>query len=215
MGIRVLLLLGLILLAACSAVPASQPHGGETIPSLQGKDPDEAARKSLEAFRALVTDENFKALGFVSRDEVSVAQLDVPLHVFRVQLDQLQKYEPRSDPEKLLIDSDRVIYPITVKEQIRSSLEVEKNGDSWQGTNFGSPELVKLLTTARKDKSDFVVWVPALNLYFIANRRDNRLQLTPILDYPNLGLSAGRTLTADEAFTAILSAARSHDGLPN
>lgn len=210
---RLIFLLVPLLLIACSII-TGQPQGEGTT-ALQGKDPDEAARKSLEAFRGLVTEANYKPLGFASRDEIAAAQLDMPFQVFRVQLDMLQKYEPRSDPEKLLVNADRVIYPLTVKGEFRSSLEVEKRGNVWEGTTLGSPELARALIKARKDKSDFVVWVPALNLYFDANRSDNRLMLAPILDYPNLGLNAGRTMTADEAFTAILPAARNHNGGPN
>ncbi len=211
-----ILLITLAWLAACSnvAVPGT-PQQGDRNPALQGKDPDEAAKKSLEAFRGLVTDQNFKALGFESRDEVAAAQLAEPLRVSLVPLDQLQKYERGSDPQRLLIEANRIIYPVTVKDQVRSSISVTKVDDGWQGANFGSAVLVKLLTGARKAKSDFVVSAPAMNAYFLASRADNRLLLTPILDDPNLGFKAGGTLPAEEAFAVLARAAQGINGLPN
>ena len=213
---RALLVALLLALAACAA-PASQPPGGEPepIPALQGKDPDEAARKSLEAFRALVTADDFTALGFESLDEVAKAQLGPSLKVSTVPLDRLQKYEPGANPEELLVDANRVIYTVTVNEEVRTSLEVGQVGDLWQGRSFGSPEFIRPIAKLRQSDTDFVVWVPALNAYFMASRTEGGLTLTPAFDYPELDLSAGRTLPAASAFAVMVPLAQSHNGLPN
>ena len=212
-----ILLLGLTLLAACSSSiqPAgfSQQEGAN--PSLQGKDSDEAARKSLEFFRQLVRDDNFRALGFESRSEAAEAQLSNPLRVSLVPLDQLRNYERGSDPQNLLVEANRMIYPVTVKGQVRSSIVVTRMGENWQGGSFGDAALAKLLTSTRKSQSDFVVWVPALNVYFVASLTNNRLVLIPVLDHPNLGLKVGSPYPAEDAFLALVPAARSYDGSPN
>jgi hypothetical protein len=209
------LLVALVLAVAACAAPASQPPGGEPIPALQGKDPDEAARKSLDAFRALVTADDFRALGFESLDEVAKAQLGPSLKVSTVPLDRLQKFQPGGNPEELLVDANRVIYPITVSEEVRTSLEVGQVGDLWQGRSFGSPEFIRPLAKLRRSDTDFVVWVPALNAYLMASRTEGGLTLTPGFDYPEMDLTAGRTLPAASAFAEMVPLAQSHNGLPN
>jgi hypothetical protein len=209
------LLVALVLAVAACAAPASPSPGGEPVPALQGKDPDEAARKSLEAFRALVTADDFRALGFESFDEVAKAQLGPSLKVSTVPLDRLQKYQQGANPEELLVDANRVIYTVTVNEEVRTSLEVGKVGDLWQGRSFGSPEFIRPLARLRQSDTDFVVWVPALNAYFMGRRTEGGLTLTPAFDYPEMDLSAGRTLPAASAFAAMVPLAQSHNGLPN
>lgn len=209
------LLVALVLALAACAAPASPAPGGEAVPALQGKDPDEAARKSLEAFRALVTADEFKALGFESLDEVARAQLGPSLKVSTVPLDRLQKFQPGGNAEELLVDANRVIYTVTVNEQVRTSLEVGQVGDVWQGRSFGSPEFIRPLAKLRQSDTDFVVWVPALNAYFMGRRTEGGLTLTPAFDYPEMDLTAGRTLPAANAFAAMVPLAQSHNGLPN
>lgn len=157
-------------------------------------------------------------MGFESVEEVSAARLGEPLSVFYVPLDQLQNYQPGSDPEELLVSSDRVVYPVTAEDEVRSSIVVEGKNDDWRAIDFGAPNLIRALSDVReeigKEGSEFVVRVPSLNLYFIANRPDNVLMLTPIIDDPRFEFAIGRTLSAEEAFTRILPAAKDHEGLP-
>lgn len=181
------------------------------------------ASEALVTFNELVTKENYTVMGFESLSEVGAASLGEHLRVFMVRLDQLQKYQPGSDPNKILSGGDLVIYPVTVEEQVRSSIVVEKVKERWNATSFGGSNQVKMLTKVRKADSDstelpissyFVVQVPSLNLYFIAHQADEVLMLTPLLDDPSYGFEAGFTMPADKVFEAILPAAKRHDGLP-
>lgn len=181
------------------------------------------ASEALVTLSELVTKENCKAMGFKSLSEARTAKLGEHLQVFIVRLDQLQKYKPGSDPDKILSGGDRVIYPVTVEEQVRSSIVVEKVKEHWNATSFGGSNQIKMLTKMRKACSDstslpissyFTVQVLALNLYFIAHRTNDVLMLTPLLDDPSYGFKAGKTMLADEVFGAILPAAKRHDGLP-
>jgi len=181
------------------------------------------ASEALVTFNELVTEENYTVMGFESLSEARVASLGEHLRVFMVRLDQLQKYQPGSDPNKILSGGDLVIYPVTVEEQVRSSIVVEKVKERWNATSFGGSNQVKMLTKVRKADSDstelpissyFVVQVPSLNLYFIAHQADEVLMLTPLLDDPSYGFEAGFTMPADKVFEAILPAAKRHDGLP-
>lgn len=181
------------------------------------------ASEALVTFNELVTKENYTVMGFESLSEARVASLGEHLRVFMVRLDQLQKYQPGSDPNKILSGGDLVIYPVTVEEQVRSSIVVAKAKERWNATSFGGSNQVKMLTKGRKADSDstglpissyFVVQVPSLNLYFIAHQADEVLMLTPLLDDPSYGFKEGFTMPADKVFEAILPAAKRHDGLP-
>ena len=179
--------------------------------------------EALVTFNELVTKENYTVMEFESLSEVGAASLGEHLRVFMVRLDQLQKYQPGSDSNKILSGGDLVIYPVTVEEQVRSSIIVVKAKERWNATSFGGSNQVKMLTKVRKADSDstglpissyFVVRVPSLNLYFIAHRADEVLMLTPLLDDPSYGFKARFTMPADKVFEAILPAAKRHDGLP-
>ncbi|UCG92728.1 MAG: hypothetical protein JSV97_03190 [candidate division WOR-3 bacterium] len=187
------------------------------------KELDKIASDALVTFSELVTKENYQAMGFASPDEVKVATLDVPVRVFVVRLDELQKYEPGSDPSPLLSGGEHVIFPVAVEENVRSSIILEKVVEKWEVTGFGSPNLIKMITDVRKDETEstrlpayffFVVTVPAMNLYFVAHRIGEVLMLSPIRDEPLYGFKAGITMRADEVFEALLPAAQEHDGLP-
>jgi hypothetical protein len=212
-----LLLPLLVLLAACTTPASPAPAGGESEPvqALQGKDPDEAAAKSLEAYRGLVGQEDFGALGFSSLEEVARAELGRSYRVSLVPLDQLRTYTADADPEKLFVDAGRVIYEVRVGDAVRSSLEVGPIGDVWQGQSFGSPGLIRPIAEFSQADDDFVVTVAALNVYFLAARNSDGLFLTPLFDYEAFGFAAGRPVPAAEGLAALVEAAKGHDELPN
>jgi hypothetical protein len=213
----VALALGLAILLAGCATQASQPPGGgpQPEPALQGKDPDEAAAKSLEVYRTLVTSDDFEALGFKSLDEVAKAELGRSFTISLVPLDRLAQFGPNTKPDDLLSDSGRVIYEVTVGGEVRSSLEVGPIGDVWQGQSFGSPGLIAGIAALRPGADDFIVWVAALNVYFLANRNSDGLFFTPVYDYAQFNFAAGRTMPAADALGQLVEAAKGHDQLPN
>lgn len=188
------------------------------------KEIQKVASESLATFSKLVKKQkNYREMGFTSPDEVRIATLGEPMRVFMVRLDQLRNYQPGSDPNRLLSGGDHVIYPVEVEGHVRSSVIIGKTKGQWKAVSFGSPNLVKMLSTVRKENSDaaglptfsyFVVHVPALNLYFIAHRINEVLLFTPLLDDPRYKFKAGATMLADRTFEAILPAAKAHDGLP-
>ncbi len=179
----------------------------------QERDPRDVAMKSLETFKQLVTEENYSAMGFSSKDEISKAQLGEPLKIYIVRLDQLQKYNENTNPNELLTEQQKYIYPVTVNGDTKSSLSVARFNDEWKSSSFGSPNYIMMLAKFRSNNS-FVVNVLALNLSFIGTREDNKLMLTPIMDYPTFDFKAGQTMPAEDVFKRILPEAREHDGLP-
>lgn len=179
--------------------------------------------EALEAFKMLVTDNNFANMGFKSKNEVKTAKLGDPIREFTVRLDMLKKYKPGDDPNNLLTGGNRVIYPVTVDNQVRSSIEITEVEKKWSATGFGGSNFIKLLDKTRKTQVDssklspssyFAVRIPAFNLYFIAHYAENKLMLTPVFDTSGLGLKAQITKSADEVFEALIPAAQKHDGSP-
>jgi hypothetical protein len=182
------------------------------------------ASRSFITLRKIVTEQNFKTMGFESVDEVTSATLGQPIHVYMVRLDDLRAYKQGIDPNTLLKSLDKEIFPVSVNEQVRSSVMVEKVGDKWNVTSFGAPKLIKLLSKARKDISDttgvplnscFAVHVAALNTYYIGHRAENnKLMLTTILDDSTLKFPAGKTIPAEDVFAALVPVAQQYNGLP-
>jgi hypothetical protein len=206
-----------LVVGACSS-PGSSPPGEQQqqpIPSLEGKDPTEAAQKSLDAYKKLVGPDDFGALGFKSLDEVQQAELGPSLAIKLVPLDRLAQFDRGANPEDLLTDAGRVVFEVRVAGELRTSLEVGQVGDLWQGQSFGEPALIAALAPLRRTDQDFEVLVPALNVYFVATRDGDQLELTPAFDYPTFDLANGKTLPAGDALALLVPAAKGHDGLPN
>ena len=66
----------------------------------------------------------------------------------------------------------------------------------------------------RESAGDFVVWVPALKIYFTARGSGNDLVLTPIMADPRFGFQAGEAIPADRAFATLQKGAAGYNGLP-
>lgn len=183
--------------------PDKEPPGQDTA--------QQAAEEALKTLEKLVTAENYAAMGFASLGEVAQAQLGAPMTVYRVQLDHLRDYLPdQTDPEELLVDINRLLYPVTVGEEVRSSLAIEGRREAWRGTDYGGPGLIKAISQYRQGDDDFVVHVGFLGLYFVGQRNEDGLWLTPLLDDPDLGFVAGEPLAAAEVFRGLLSLAQQY-----
>lgn len=209
-----------VILAGCSRGGAQ--GGGEQKPPVY-PDAQTAATRGLDSLRKLVTADNARDLGFDSSPEAASAALGDPIRVQMVRLDALRQYEASADPGRLLTEANRVIYPVAVKDQVKSSIIVEGSGNQWKATSFGGPHLVRQMARYRTDvttrlkpaaDSVSVVHVAALNLYFLGYRVDGRLMLTPLETHRNYQLEAGSSLPAEQVFAALAPIARSYNGLP-
>jgi len=213
---RLLLSLFIVLLLAAAQVRAQGAAApfGETQP---------VAQKALKTFSRLVTKENYKRMGFEDPEEVRTATLGAPLQDFIVRLDKLKSYAPGGRLDELLTATDQVIYPVLVKDQVRSSITISKTGESWQAVSFGGPNFIKLISstlkentkTTRLDSSAYqVIRVPSLNLFFLGFRLNNELVFVPVTDNARLKFRAGAGMKAENVFSALLPEAKAHNGLP-
>ena len=190
------------------------------------KDAVSAAGQALKTFPAMIDEENFKAMGFKSVSEARQAKLGQPIKVFMVRLDHLSKYEPGTPPDSLLdTTTSQVIFPLTVDNEARCAITVSLRNEQWVVTRFGSPNLTKLVSSARQASMKMtelppsaysIVRVPALNMVFVAyqDKDTNELMLTPTLDNPNLEMKAGSSMPATEVFNKLVPLAQGHSGLP-
>ncbi len=181
------------------------------------------ASDSLETLKKLINKDNFKQMGFQSLEEVSVATLGEPLQDFMVRQDDLKKYAQGIDPNRMLTDTDLIIYPILVKGETRSSIEGFFQEGKWTATSFGSPNYIKsimnqLTTLAGQHKvspsSIFIVRVPALNYVFLGYRADLKLMLAPVFDIPEFEFKSGVVLPAETIFIKLVIPAQNRPNLP-
>lgn len=197
-----------ILLGACQSKENPKP------PSSQ---PQQAAQDAIGVLQKLVNDQNYKAMGFDSVEEVKQARLGQPLQVFNMPLDKLKGYQPGGDPNTLLAKSSETIYPVTVNEQVKSSVTIVQNEAGFAPSSFGNAAIVRSLAQYRQAQAaegDFVVRVPALNMYFLARRVENKLMLVPIVDDPRLKLRPGEAVDAEQALQQLVVIANAYNGLP-
>jgi hypothetical protein len=179
---------------------------------------DKVAATALQTFQGLVTRDNFRQMGFDKPEDVRAARLDRPLRQFQVPLDRLRSYAPGSDPAGLLTGGDSLLYPILVGTEVKSSIVLEGGPTGWRASSFGGPRFARFVAAARTQggagAGEFVVRVPALNLFFLGQRSGSDLVLVPLLDDARLPLKTGARVPAKEVFDRLVPLARAHNDLP-
>ena len=190
---------------------------------------------SLLTFRALVTPANFQLLGFHSTNEVLQVTNAEPIPVYTVILAQLQNYHPGDPISGLLELPSRVIVPLMLGTDVRSSitLRLVPGGAAAPGTqgvwtteNWGQPKLIRdLIATYRMIPSadvrpgtkPFAVEIPVFDIWLIGYYdTQNELVLRSTVDLRLGQLTVFRHEFVTEAAVVRLSnAALRYNGLPN
>jgi len=174
---------------------------------------ENAAQSGIAVLRQLVTDQNFRDMGFDSRDQVDHAQIDQPWSLFNIGLDQLKTYQAGTNADALLQPSADTIFPVSVSGQVKSSVTVTHGDKGFTPSSFGSAPIVKELAKYRQSGA-FVVRVPALSMYFVGTRVDGRLMLTPIIADPRLKAEVGVATPAQQIIEQLVPIANGYNGLP-
>lgn len=183
----------------------------------------DVAAQALGTLQKIGKQTNGKAMGFESGDEMANAKLGEPLSVFMVELEALRAYRAGSDPNQMLKPIDKVIYPVSANDQVRSSIVLQKGKEGWKASDFGGANFARLITRARDESAKatnlaatayFVVQVPALNAYFLGYRQDGKLMLASVIDDPEMNLRAGASLPAEQVFDQLRPLAEKYNGLP-
>jgi hypothetical protein len=175
---------------------------------------DTAAQHGLATLRQVVNAGNYASLGFESEAEVRQATLGEPLQVYRVQLDALRAFTENTDPETLLVDIRRSLYPVRVGDRVATSIFVTGSREGWRASELGNAAVARLVNRYRHGAGDFVVHVAAMKSWFVADRVEGKLMLTPVMDDPRTKLRAGEPVPADVVFLQLKAASEGYNGLP-
>ena len=188
---------------------------GEGAPLPVG-DSSQAAANALDTLRALVTEQNYKNLGFDSVSEVKNAALGAPLPVYEIGLDRLKGYEAGQDGNALLTPTEEILYPVAVGGETRSSVSVVKKERGYVPSSFGKASIAKGLARFRGQDTaaTFAVHIPILGLYFLGRRIEGRLMVTPVVESTRPPLRAGAIVPIEEIVKAIGPLLRAYNGLP-
>lgn len=207
--------------ANSAAEPSSQGMEQSAIaapPLIEVDTAEQAAQIGVEILQQIgkeKEDEEYaRSLGFNSADEVRRPQLGNPLHLYRVPLDRLKGFQKRDSPEKLLYDTEILMYPLLVDGQARSVITVKPthSGKGWHPTGAGYGEFISLVEKHRTPGADIVILVSDLGLKFLATRAEDDFQLIPLSERKNLEIRPGPpALSARETFAKLSLQASKYD----
>ena len=204
------------------------PRGAESQPvpldEAQMKTMDAVSSRALKTFAALVTRENYEALGFDAPTTVEKGTLGPPIREFLVRLDALREYDGETSAAALLSGGNVFRVPVLVDGRVRSSITILRGEEDWRAVSFGAPNFTTLVTRQRQRLMEtarvtagsiFLVRVAALNVDFLGYGRDDQLMLSPLSTDARFELTAAEMLPAEEVLKALVPAAREHNGLPS
>lgn len=161
-----------------------------------------------------------RELGFSSAADAADANthLGRPFAFILISLDKLKRFQPGTDPVSLLIPTPRFLYPITVGNTPGpplSSLTVIQTSSTsstdkkWRAVGWGAPQLIRFLATAQHaghaSASSFVVRIEELSRYFLADFKDGKFVIIPLLSEKKYEFVAGTPIQAELAFLKLVT----------
>ena len=168
-----------------------------------------ATNSALNEFRGVFNTNNAHALGFVSTNEFSTATVGQPFRVYQVPLDRLRAYQ--SSPfNSLLEPAPRMIFPVLIGAQTKSSMVLRLESGQWVSDRFGGPEIIKGLAATRDALAthdqrwateSFAVEIPVVALWFVGYTNSaKKVQLVTPIDLQIGGLTLATNATVTPAF---------------
>lgn len=167
-----------------------------------------------------------KEIGFNDLKDLERAQIGAPMRLYNIQLVELQQFKKGDDPNKLLHDTQRLVFPLTVDGHIVSSITATENKffsapNGWttflpwraaRVTRTGFPRLAKKLeelqSSHKISESSSIVWIAPLRLLLLAHVSGNPLVFTVMDDNQYLRLKSGETRNASELFEQLAPVAK-------
>ena len=201
-----ILLTALIVALGASTAAVAQPAQARAL---------EAARV-LQELPQIVNKDNHRSLGFESAEEAQAGKLGEPIAVYMIRLDALQKYSGE-DPGRLLVDVQRMVYPVEVAGQVRTTVELSAVEGRWKLARIGGAQKIRALDknrssamrTAGMQRSDFFeVRIPAINRVFLGHHDAEGLMLTPLMDDASMKLQAGQPELASQVLARLVPEAQ-------
>ena len=160
------------------------PHPGSTEPG-QAPPQEEAQTFLNQYLRDVINGQNCTAFGFVNYGEARLARVGEPYPVMLVKLNDLKNYQQGSGLRSLWVPTGKWWFPVLVKGQGRTKMEVlERNGQYLAGEFGGTrtarevlkviSQLPKIFQTEQLAPTDIrLVVIPALmaNFVFVAGNQ--------------------------------------------
>lgn len=172
------------------------------------------ALEGCAKLKSLITPGNSKLLGFdTAQDALLTHILIPPFDIYTIGIDKLRAYQPGDPVTPLIKQLASRLYPLSVRGIVRSSLVVSRVGGTGTLTTtaWGLEKLITLVMMYKERDSDFVVWIPALNLHFLGDHPDESLMLKPLATRTLYGLTEGKPVHAAVVFALLAQQAREHD----
>jgi hypothetical protein len=180
------------------------------------------AARSVMTFSMLATEKNLRNYGFEKPEQVADARPGIPFAMYYVRPDDLRAYHRGVDPNNLLRDSGRIMYPIAVDGRVLSSVTLRKRGVNWEPSSLGSAVFIRLMSAARHRSAErpliplgsyFVVQLPiGANSYMVGHHESAALVLTPIVNDQQAGFRANEDTRAETIFAVLASVAQRAKG---
>jgi hypothetical protein len=172
------------------------------------------ANGAFGEFRAILATNNVAILGFASISEFQTATVGQPFKIYQIPIDPLKAYQ--SGPfNKLLKPAPRMIFPLSVSGEVKSSIVLRLQGNEWISDRFGGPELIKSLVGARDllatqnrrfAAESFAVEIPLVALWFVGYTNNaKQVQLITPIPLKMGGLTVGTNQPLTQAFMKKLS----------
>lgn len=186
------------------------------------------ATTNMAAFKSIIDGTNVAFFGFHSTNEIAKATNAGPLMIYIIPLDRLRDYHPGDDTRALLEPSSRVIFPLLVGTNVRSSISFRVNttANSVSGVKFGQRRLIReLMQTYRSilpsdllpGSTPFIVEIPLFDIWLVGYvDPQDKVVLLATIDLPIQPMTLNRgQRVSEEALFRLAVMARQYNGLPN
>lgn len=195
----------LALLVGCDSDRTLRPAAPE---------PQRAANEALDLLKGVVDEETYRDAGFDSLEQASRAELGTPIEVYVVGLDQLKGWSERDDANALILKNKSVeaVYPVMIGNQVKSTVSIFKTEGGYRPATFGDAEIANALARYRRSDAAFIVRVPVAGTYFIGQKSDNEVYLTPVYEMARLPNSPpGRATRSADLLPQLAALAKAQD----
>jgi hypothetical protein len=183
----------------------------------KAKDKEEIAKENAAAkahgHLKKLSPKSRELLGFKSDEELKQSLRGDTIAVYMIALDDLEKFKPKDDPKKILLDLKMEIFPIYSGKTLKSSITIRKKGAKWEHVALGGHE-IHIVEPARTKHSKsnkmhpssyFVVRIPAMYLIFLGYYSKGKLYLIPSHEHPDLTLVLHEAVLAEKVLLKLQS----------
>ena len=139
-----------------------------------------------------------------------------PIRVVEVNLRALADYQPRQDPNRLLVDYHSRIVPVAAADTVRFGITVTQIFGGFRVDSFGAANFVQAVTESieRRAIADrispqqfFLIEIPALSVVLVARHQGTQLLVTSVYGQPQWKLEEGAETLAAMTFSNLRQAA--------